>query len=132
MIEKTASEMSTQLVSVTGEDSEMTPTLVTTKLIYSSLGGDEDLADIVEMFVDEMPERTQNLVDLAAANNLDELRRFAHQLKGAAGSYGFNQLTPYAAELESAVRDRQPRETVHQALNALVAECALTRAGVPE
>ena len=99
--------------------------------LYSTLGSDPDLAELVEMFVAEMPERIAHLLSLFEQQNGEQLGRTAHQLKGAAGSYGFHQLTPYAAKLESAVRGGAPLEQVQQALTELVEICQCLRAGIP-
>jgi len=100
-------------------------------LCYSTLAEDPDLAEIVEMFVQEMPDRVANLLRRFDARELNELERAAHQIKGAAGSYGFHQLTPSAARLEALVKQRRPEEEIKAALNELVALCQGVRAGTP-
>ena len=60
----------------------------------------------------------------------DELARLAHQLKGAAGSYGFDQITPFAARLEHCIRSGEPLTAVNAAVEDLVDACRRTRAGV--
>ncbi len=77
----------------------------TGECIYSRLSGDPDLRDIVEMFVEEMPGRVASLLDHLSDANWEGLRRAAHQLKGAAGSYGFEPISPSAGRVESAIRD---------------------------
>jgi HPt (histidine-containing phosphotransfer) domain-containing protein len=57
------------------------------------------------------------------------VERGAHQLKGAAGSYGFDQLTPLAAALEFAVRDNESEAAVQQAFEALIEACCQVRTG---
>ena len=99
--------------------------------IYSTLGDDPDLGEIVEMFVGEIPERTANLIDCLEGGDWEGLRRAAHQIKGAAGSYGFEPVTPYAARLEVAVRDSKPEEEIREALDTLVAICRKIRIGAP-
>jgi HPt (histidine-containing phosphotransfer) domain-containing protein len=101
-------------------------------VLYSSLGADPDLGELVEMFVDEMPDRVDHLLEQFQASNWDGLYRAAHQIKGAAGSYGFHQLTPTATELEAAVRDHQPEQEILASLNALIDMCRRVRAGTQE
>ena len=101
-------------------------------VLYSTLGGDADLGELVEMFVDEMPERVGNIERLFESQNWEELRRAAHQLKGAAGSYGFEEITPRAARLEDAVREQSPAEQILQAVKELCDLCRRAQAGVPE
>lgn len=100
--------------------------------LYSTLATDADLAELVELFVAEMPQRIGQLRGDFQGQNWEHLGRTAHQLKGAAGSYGFHQLTPVAAELESAVRAKAPVAEVEQCLEQLTALCRCLRSGVPE
>ena len=99
--------------------------------IYSQLGGDPDLGELVTMFVDEMPGRLVTFQAAQAAGNREAIGRLAHQMKGAAGSYGFDQATPYAARLEKAARENVPDEELLLALNELLELCTRMRAGVP-
>jgi len=98
---------------------------------YSSFGADPDLEDLVELFVREIPLRIdQLLADLESANWCG-LQQTAHQLKGAAGSYGFHQVTPYADCVESLIRGDEPEEQVRTAVAALIAACRRMRSGAP-
>jgi histidine phosphotransfer protein HptB len=99
--------------------------------IYSRLSGDSDLRDIVEMFVEEMPGRATSLLDHLNDANWEGLRRAAHQLKGAAGSYGFDLISPCAGRVESAVRDGEPEDRIREAVLALVDLCGRVRGGQP-
>jgi HPt (histidine-containing phosphotransfer) domain-containing protein len=99
--------------------------------LYSTLGGDPDLGDLVTLFVDEMSDRVGNILDLLNRHEWEELRRAAHQIKGAAGSYGFGSITPCAGKLEYAIRDQEPEENIRQAVEDLVGMCNRTCAGTP-
>ena len=99
--------------------------------IYSTFGVDPDLGELVEMFVDEMPDRIATLEQAFASGDLESVRRAAHQMKGAAGSYGFDQLTPYSASLEESVRDGEPEEKIEKLLGDLIGMCKKVRAGEP-
>lgn len=102
-----------------------------TQALYSSLADDPDLAEIVEMFVDEMPGRIEALIQQYDQANFPELGRLAHQIKGAAGSYGFGDITPYAAKLESAAKSQQAPDQITAALEDLLTMCRSVRAGTP-
>jgi len=102
----------------------------TTELLYSSLAADPDLGDLVQMFVDEMPDRIGGFEARLEVGDWHALQRSAHQLKGAAGSYGFDHLTPCAARLEQVLRDQRPEEEVRIAAETLIDLCRLVRAGV--
>lgn len=102
-----------------------------TEPIYSTLTDDEELLELVELFVSELPERTGRLEELLSRGDLGEVGRLAHQLKGAAGSYGFDEVTPYAARLEHAARSGESKEAIELALAELVEICGRLRAGLP-
>ncbi len=99
--------------------------------IYSRLCDDPDLTDILEMFVAEMPGRVDMLLRHLEEQNWESLRRVAHQLKGAAGSYGFETITPAAARVEHAIRDHEPEERIRTAVMELVDLCRRVRTGQP-
>lgn len=100
-----------------------------TSPIYSELASDPDLGIIVEMFVEEMPARIEAIEGLLAAKDWEGLRRTAHQLKGSAGSYGFDPVSPIAAELEAAVREDSTEEDIQRHVDQLVSVCRRVSAG---
>ena len=110
----------------------MSATQQNAEFIYSDLGTDPDFGELVEMYVEEMPDRVATLQQAHAAADTELLQRTAHQLKGASGSYGFPMLTPYAAALEYAVRDDEPEEAILKALNELIDVCGRLRSGAPQ
>jgi histidine phosphotransfer protein HptB len=99
--------------------------------LYSTLGNDPDLAEIVALFVDEMPDRVSVLSACSADRNWEDLRRAAHQLKGSAGSYGFESISPLAGNVENAIRGGEPEEAILAAVAELLALCNRVRAGAP-
>ena len=103
-----------------------------TGLLYSTLGSDPDLGEIVDLFVEEMPRRVANFLNLLNQRDWKELARAAHQLKGSAGSYGFSQISPYAARLEEAVDNRLPEDRIRQSVEELIDMCNRARSGSPD
>lgn len=73
--------------------------------IHSEYESDPDIGEIVAMFVAEMPVRRDDLRKAIEAGDLSEAIRVAHQLKGAAGGYGFGPLGTAAAASERALLD---------------------------
>jgi HPt (histidine-containing phosphotransfer) domain-containing protein len=70
------------------------------KPVFSEFANDPDMCELVETFADEMPEKISRFESAIADQKLDELRRLAHQLKGAAGGYGFGVVGEAAGRLE--------------------------------
>ena len=98
---------------------------------YSTYCHDSDMTELVQLFVEEIPDRLAVLEQNLEQGNWSELARFAHQLKGAGGSYGFPQLTPVAARLEELAKETAPPCALEAALHELVTVAECLRAGSP-
>lgn len=109
----------------------MTSNTANVEMLYSSFGDDPDLAELVEMYVQELPERLQSLHATAGQKDWPELARLAHQMKGAAGSYGFHQITPYAKQLELTARGTDSESEILAALSTLEEICRRCQSGTP-
>ena len=110
----------------------MSELTIAREVVYSSLGTDPDLGELVELFVSEVPDRIAMLEKAWAARDLEALGCAAHQLKGAAGSYGFEGLTPSLHRLDSSVRGQQAEEEISAALTDVIETCLRVRAGAPD
>ncbi|MEM9084023.1 MAG: Hpt domain-containing protein [Planctomycetota bacterium] len=71
-----------------------------TEPIRSAFADDPDMAELVEMFVSEIPNRIGELEQHYETSDVKQIRVIAHQLKGAGGGYGFDELSDVAARLE--------------------------------
>ena len=100
---------------------------VAESLIYSKYSEDPDLAGIVEAFVSELPERLAQMERSFQCLDWEGLRQTAHQLRGAAGSYGFQPITDLSARLENSVREMRCETGVRQALDDLTDLCQRAR-----
>jgi HPt (histidine-containing phosphotransfer) domain-containing protein len=98
--------------------------------VFSTLGADPDLGELVEMFVCELPNRVSSLEEAFQGSDIERLRTLAHQLKGAAGSYGFGPISPVAEALEKATEESSEAE-IAQCVEDLVGICQRARAGSP-
>lgn len=99
--------------------------------IYSEFGGDAVMGELVQMFVDELPDRVEKITNALSSGDMESLQRIAHQMKGAVGSYGFDQLTEYAAALESSVGEPNGSEQIHKAVQEFIQVCDYVRSGEP-
>lgn len=89
--------------------------------IYSDLCADPELQEIVADFVGELPRRIEAMRESHRDGSWESLQTLAHQVKGAAGSYGFAPVTPVASALEFAARERAPEMEIEQAITELQA-----------
>ncbi|MDA1051281.1 MAG: Hpt domain-containing protein [Planctomycetota bacterium] len=100
--------------------------------VYSTLGLDPDLGELVEMFVDEIPQRVSKIRKCWDDTDMESLERAAHQLKGAAGSYGFEELTPALQRLDHSLRTSRPDADILSAIEEVAELCSRVRSGAPE
>jgi histidine phosphotransfer protein HptB len=74
--------------------------------VRSEYADDEDFRELIEAFVETFPDKRRSMADLFQGGQIDELGRAAHQLKGAAGGYGFPEVTTAASLLQEACDNR--------------------------
>jgi HPt (histidine-containing phosphotransfer) domain-containing protein len=68
------------------------------------------MVELIALFVEELPARVDLLRSHLERRDLVELRRIAHQLKGACGGYGFPDVGRVAASLESLLEHAAPTD----------------------
>lgn len=90
--------------------------------IKSEYAGDPDMRELVEFFVDQMPERVRALQQSLETGALEDVRSIAHQLKGAGGSYGFPQITNTARVLEEQA-DGADIDAIRRGVDQLISIC---------
>jgi HPt (histidine-containing phosphotransfer) domain-containing protein len=110
----------------------MTPATPDQSPIQSQFADDTEMVELIEYFVAELGARSEQIAGLLAARKLDELRVVAHQLKGAAGGYGYPALSEAAAVLEQhlATPDRN-LDSVQNAVSELQGICDRAIRGHP-
>ncbi len=93
--------------------------------IFSRYHADPDMAEIIAMFVAELPDRVLAMDEALQRGEYHQVQRLAHQVKGAGGGYGFDQITQSAAQLETAAKasDRGPTIDALNAFRAVASEC---------
>lgn len=95
--------------------------------IRSSFVDDPDMMELVEMFVEDIPGKIEHLQQALAVEDLEQLRVFAHQLKGSAAGYGFAPLTDLARELETATQEATAGTSTTQAAERVLQYLAAIR-----
>jgi signal transduction histidine kinase/CheY-like chemotaxis protein/HPt (histidine-containing phosphotransfer) domain-containing protein len=93
--------------------------------LVSLLADDVDLSDLVIAFVEGLPEKCERLRNVVTIDRA-KAARVAHQLRGAAGSYGFPMIMDVAARIEFALSNGET--SVGDALTELDTLCARARA----
>jgi HPt (histidine-containing phosphotransfer) domain-containing protein len=75
-----------------------------TPRLVSEFASDPEMRELVEIFVSELPDRVARLTDTWEQTQLEEVKRLAHQLKGASAGYGFPTIGEAAGRLEDGLR----------------------------
>ncbi len=91
--------------------------------LVSEFANDPEMAEIIGVFVRDLPARVAAMQQSLTAGDLATLRSLAHRLKGAAGGYGFPSITDYARVLEETVARTEDLKAIRAAVNDLVALC---------
>ena len=99
--------------------------------LVSELAGDPDLADLVSAFVSELPARIEAIQKALTVQEGKQLRVLAHQLKGAAGGYGFPTITEAAKALELSVKSQAGLDEIKTRIDSLAQLCNRASAGSP-
>jgi histidine phosphotransfer protein HptB len=79
-----------------------------------------------------LPDRINALDTQAKSRDWNQLAQTAHQIKGAAGSYGFDEITPYAARLEAFALEARQEDQILSSLDDLRCLCLRVRSGMPQ
>jgi HPt (histidine-containing phosphotransfer) domain-containing protein len=77
------------------------------RLISQLLADNPGLRDIVQEFVEGLAARLDELNLAHQKSDWESLTTLAHRLKGAAGSYGYPQISTLCAEMEQQFRAHQ-------------------------
>lgn len=73
--------------------------------LRSEFANDPEMVELVEAFLAELPQRVASVERAFRAGQADELKRLSHQLRGAAGGYGFPTVGDAAAVVEVGLRN---------------------------
>ncbi len=94
--------------------------------LYSSLSTDPDMAELLEMFVADMPQHVAAMETAVQAEDWPSLQRIAHRLKGSGPGYGFASVGASAGALELAI-SYSNRETILKRAERLLFHCRRIR-----
>lgn len=95
--------------------------------MVSELAGDTELADILEIFVAELPKRMRSVEEALNTSDYALVGRLAHQLKGSAGGYGFPVISEVAGILEKHAGASADVAAITEQVRRLADLCASAR-----
>jgi len=86
-----------------------------------------DLSDLVEDFINTLPEEHANLSGLVAANDYEAIARLVHRFSGAASMFGFDVMATLGGEISSQIQKNE-LDNISNLLKMLLAMMAQTSA----
>jgi len=90
--------------------------------IYSEYADDVDLIELIDEFTAGLEADVDSMREALESGDHNGLRRLAHQMKGAGGSYGYPMLTEAAKTIEEAAKAKDAKAGT-LALDKLEAFC---------
>src|SRR5437016_5645232 len=96
--------------------------------LKSQFSDDPDMAELIALFITELPERVEAIRAAQQSGAGANLKRISHQLKGASAGYGFPTIGAAAAKVEDGLRaggsdESQALERVRAEVDELVNLC---------
>jgi HPt (histidine-containing phosphotransfer) domain-containing protein len=76
--------------------------------IQSTFARNPQIMKIIPEFVAGLPAQVRKMTDLLSRNEMNELQKVVHQLRGASGGYGFDDTTAPATQLEESIKAGKP------------------------
>jgi HPt (histidine-containing phosphotransfer) domain-containing protein len=99
-------------------------------VIISEFADDPEMAELVDFFLSDLEKHVTAMANAWQEADHEALRGLAHQLKGAAGGYGFPTLTKAAAAVEASLLAKQAElSQVGERVDELIVMCRKAAAG---
>lgn len=76
------------------------PDVITTLRQLTAPGEPDVLGEVLKLFLEEVPPRIARLRNAWAANNIEDMHRAAHSLKGSAGNIGAHAMFDVCKQLD--------------------------------
>jgi HPt (histidine-containing phosphotransfer) domain-containing protein len=103
-----------------GGQSAPPPASAADAALRGQFADDPSMAELVSDFLRGLPSRVDELRRLLDASDLGSLRQAVHQLKGAGGGYGFDEITRLATIAERAIDEEEDVTAIAARVRELV------------
>ena len=90
------------------------------KVLRSAHADLPTMAEVLQQYVAELPEQVRRLRTLSKNGPREELLRLVHQIKGAGGGYGFDDLSRIAAAAEAEIKSTKDLQDARPSVDELI------------
>lgn len=95
--------------------------------LFSTMANEAGMKELINQFVADLGKRIREIEEAAASNDLEALQRQARNLKGAAGSFGFEPITNAAKAVEDTAKAPSAAQQLKERIDELVTLCRIAR-----
>lgn len=97
-------------------------------LSFADEGDPELLLDLIQMFLEDGPNKVRAVTDGLVAGDFEKMERAAHSLKGSSGNLGARLLQDVCEQMQQASRNHQLEETRRLAAELVASYAAAEQA----
>ena len=98
--------------------------------LRSEFASDPDMGELVELFLEELPDRVDEIRESLQNHDTETVRRLSHQMKGAAGGYGYPSITDAAGRIESLINSDDTQDALAKIEEGVEVLCRLCAAAI--
>ena len=91
--------------------------------LRSQFADDPEMGELLVLFLSELESKVNAMRTSVESGDVDTLTRVTHQVRGAAGGYGYPQITNIAAQVEETLRGGGSCEQVESTVYDLLGLC---------
>ena len=84
------------------------------------LGNEANVSKLTAGFISRLPNRVNSMQRLLAEQDLAKLQDAVHQIKGAAGGYGFQSISEMAGRAEQKIKDNLTFAEIRSEIDSLI------------
>ncbi len=99
--------------------------------LLSIYADDAAVADILPLFIANVPKYLENLTQHIAAEDWAMAARVCHDLKGTAGGYGYPDIGAVAKQLEAEVKGARSKDNLERHLSQAKTLCKRAKLALP-
>ncbi len=88
--------------------------------LHSEFENDPDMAELLEFFVDGLPEFAKRLEESLGRKDIEALCREVHSIKGTGGNFGFMELSRHAFVVEDEIRSESNWAVIQEKVQSLI------------